>query len=160
MPDLAVLRHAKAEADAPGGDRQRALTDRGRATAAALAEHARRTSLRVDVVLCSPAHRAQETLEPLLEALGQPDVRVEEDLYAGGVGEALALIRALSPAVSAALVVGHNPTLQDLVETVCADAGSVTESFPAGALATVQWDGPWSSLRPGSAHFVALYTGA
>src|SRR5438093_5143138 len=118
MPDLAVLRHAKAEADAPGGDRQRALTDRGRATAAALAEHARRTSLRVDVVLCSPAHRAQETLEPLLEALGQPDVRVEEDLYAGGVGEALALIRALPPDVLAACVVGPPPNLRCQREAV------------------------------------------
>jgi len=160
MPDLHVLRHAKAEADARGGDRERALTDRGRATAAALAEHARRTSLRVDVVLCSPARRAKETMEPLLEALGHPDVRMDEDLYAGGVAEALELIRALPPAVTAALVVGHNPTLQDLVETVSADAGSVTESFPAGALASVRWDGPWSSLLSGSARLVNVYTGS
>src|SRR5439155_8417619 len=114
MPDLHVLRHAKAEADARGGDRERALTDRGRATAAALAEHARRTSLRVDVVLCSRARRAKETMEPLLEALARPDVRMDEHLYAGGVGEALELIRSLPPAATAPHVVGPNSTLQDL----------------------------------------------
>jgi phosphohistidine phosphatase len=115
MTTLYLLRHAKSSWDEPGlADRERPLAPRGRRAAERMAEHLRTKGIHPDVVLCSAAVRARETLEIVLPALAEPQVLVEDDLYAAHADDLLDRLRTLPKGTGAAMVVGHNPTLQDL----------------------------------------------
>ncbi len=118
-----VVRHAKAE---PTGrrDRDRPLTDRGRgdasaagaAVAAALGEPA--TAGRV-VALVSSATRAYDTWRQLADRLPVAvDEQVSDALYDAAVDDVLGLVGGLDDGVSAAVVVGHNPTMHATVHTL------------------------------------------
>ena len=115
MPTLYLLRHAKSSWDDPVADRDRPLAPRGERAAKHLAEHIRQRRLRPAIVLCSPAARAQATLELIRAALGRKaDVRIDERLYGAGAGELLAIITATPSSAESLLLVGHNPAMHDL----------------------------------------------
>jgi phosphohistidine phosphatase len=109
--ELVLWRHADAEMQNPKGDAERALTSRGREQAERQADWLR---ARVDPrwrVLVSPAVRALQTVAPL----GVPfevEPRVGLSATARSVLEAAGWPDAEAPV----LVVGHNPTLAEVVE--------------------------------------------
>jgi phosphohistidine phosphatase len=72
-----------------------------------------------DVVLCSPAKRAADTLALAMEA-GNWRCRVETapGLYGDGVDGALAEIRAHGGGVDVLMVVGHEPTSSELAAVI------------------------------------------
>jgi len=104
------------------------------------------------LVLCSTALRARDTLEPLRDRLpGTTDVRLEGELYGAPAAALLARLRRVGETVGTALVVGHNPGLEDLARLLAGDGdpallGRLRAKFPTGALATVSWSGPWADL--------------
>ncbi|HEX5950150.1 MAG TPA: histidine phosphatase family protein [Actinomycetota bacterium] len=160
MTTLYLLRHAKSSWDQPGlADRERPLAPRGRRAARRMAEHLSAEGARPDVVLCSTAVRARETLEIVLPALGEAEVLVEEALYATDADDLLDRIRSLPDGTSAAMVVGHNPTLQDLALDLASggrDLRRLREKLPTGALVTLAFEGPCRELGPGRAMLRAL----
>src|SRR5437660_316049 len=154
---VSLLRHAKSSWAADGQpDRDRPLAPRGRKAARRLAVHLREQEVRPDLVLCSPAARTRETLELIRVELGDDvDVQVEEELYGAGARELLDRLRRLPDAVEWAMVVGHNPGLQQLVVLLARD-GALRERarshYPTGALATLRLpQGGWTELAPGRA---------
>lgn len=153
VPELLLLRHAKSSWDDPGlADAERPLAPRGRKAARRLARSMDRERLRPELVLCSPARRARETLEAILPALGSPDVAFEEALYRADAGELLARLRRVPSAVGSAMLVGHNPALQELVLLLAAEGPErrrVEQKLPTGALAVLAVPA-WAGLRPGS----------
>src|SRR5690348_15438101 len=115
MKRLYLLRHAKSSwKDASVPDRERPLAARGRRAATAMAGHIDAAGVEVQLVLCSPARRALETLDRLRPALGGADVRVEPELYGADAAGLLARVRRVPDAVDAFLLIGHNPALHDL----------------------------------------------
>jgi phosphohistidine phosphatase SixA len=80
---LYLLRHAKSDWDHPKlDDHDRPLAPRGKKAMKAMARYLRREGIHPDVVLCSSAKRARQTLERVLPALGDGvDLEVEDDLY-------------------------------------------------------------------------------
>jgi phosphohistidine phosphatase len=109
-----------------------------------------------EVVLCSTAVRTRETLDALLPALGDPEVRHEDGLYLASAHTLLTRLRSLD--VESALVVGHNPGLQGLVVALArpgALRARVEAKLPTGALAALEHDG-WAELAPGRAVLVDL----
>ena len=109
MRTLMLLRHGKTEDSRPGHrDDARRLTPAGEQQAAELGDHLRREQVQPDVVLCSSATRARQTVEAL--GLAAP-VEVTDRLYKAGGDEILALIRDLDHDVEQVLVVGHSPAL-------------------------------------------------
>jgi len=160
MPRLHLLRHAKSSWDDPGlSDRDRPLAPRGRLAAERMAEHLRTEGVRLDLVLCSPAVRARQTLAVVAGALGDPPTSVEEDLYGAEPEDVLARLREVPDPTGDVMVIGHNPTLQDLALDLAAggdDLPRLREKLPTGALATLAFDGPWRGLGPGGARLVAL----
>src|SRR5215831_14982212 len=89
---LYLLRHAKSSWDDPAlADHDRPLAPRGRRNGAALAEHVTREGIAPDLVLCSTALRARETLALLLPALGgEAEIQLEDELYGATADELLA----------------------------------------------------------------------
>jgi len=156
-----VLRHAKAETGAPGGqDHDRALAGRGRRQGEAL--RALVPSLVTagrpapSLVLCSTARRARQTAAPVIEALG-PSVTVEEErgLYGADPDDVVERLRIVPDDVAAVMVVGHNPTLHELCFDLLADddragAARLEEGFPTAALAVVALDvASWARVAGG-----------
>jgi len=91
---LFLLRHAKSAWDDPAlRDRDRPLAPKGRKAAKRVARWAKKHGVRPQLVVCSSAVRAQQTLQRLLPGLGEPEVWVEVTLYAAGVETLLARIR-------------------------------------------------------------------
>ena len=160
MTTLYLLRHAKSSWDEPGlADRERPLAPRGRRAVGRVAEHLRAEGVRPEVVLCSTAVRARQTLEIVLPALGEPEVLVEDGLYGDDAEEVLDRLRSLPDAIARAMVVGHNPTLQDLALDLAAsgrDLERLREKLPTGALVTLAFEGPWRGLGAGRATLESL----
>ncbi len=157
MKRLHLLRHAKSSWDDPDlPDHERPLAPRGEKAARRIAEHVRREGIRPELVLCSTALRARQTLAALLPVLaGDVEIRVEATLYGAGVTQVLARVREVDEGVGAVLVVGHNPTLHELA-LVLTERGDALERFPTGALATVAFAVPWAQLASGGAKLEGL----
>jgi len=159
MRRLYLLRHVKSSWDEPGvADRDRPLAPRGRKAGKRIAAYLREEGAAPAVVLCSSALRTRQTLEAILPALaGDPELLVEDGLYAASADTLLARVHAVPAAAGSVLLIGHNPGIGDLALELAgggdADAlGRLREGFPTGALATysVAADA-WDELAPGGA---------
>jgi len=164
MKRLAVLRHAKSSwADAGMADFDRPLNDRGRAAARSVGRALARRKLHFDMVLASPAERVRQTLAGLEEEYRfESAVRFEPRIYDASANTLIELVRALPDACGSALLVGHNPGLQELLLDLSErdERGlreRVREQYPTAALAVVELpERPWAELRPGAGEIVEL----
>lgn len=131
-----LVRHGRAEARHPGGDRARRLLPEGRAAFAAHAGAlARAGDLAPARIATSPYARAAETAALLAEATGAP---VEEDAALGsGESDGRGLLRHGRFLGDRAALVGHNP---ELAEAVALAAGRQVE-VPPGSVAAIDEDG-------------------
>jgi phosphohistidine phosphatase len=158
---LYVLRHAKSSWDDPGvADHARPLAGRGRRAAKAVARHLRDRGVQPDLVLCSPARRARETLKRIEPALGQVAVEFDGGIYGASAGELIERLRALPDDVGSVLLIGHNPGLQDLIVAVAHPSRAAREveaTYPTAALATLEFSGEsWRALGADTAELVEL----
>jgi phosphohistidine phosphatase len=130
---LWLLRHGKAASDAPwgGSDRERPLTARGRRDATALGERIIKAGPvlgldgveRPEVVICSAAVRTRQTAELVVKAMGdRVSVDSYRSLYGAGADDVLQYVREIDDGVMSALVVGHNPTIFQVVWELLGDS--------------------------------------
>jgi phosphohistidine phosphatase len=160
---LHLLRHTKSAWDDPWlDDHDRPLAPRGIRAAAALERFLAGADVHPTLVVCSPAVRTRATLDAILPVLGRPDVELEPALYHASTELLLRLIRTLPGGVTEAMIVGHNPGLQEIALAL-AQPGPVRErieaKFPTGALSTLDVPGHrWDEVDPGTctAHRLVL----
>ena len=157
MRTLLLLRHAKSSWDDPGlADEARPLAERGRRAADRLGAHLRERGLVPDRVLCSPAERTRQTAA---RALDQP-VELRPELYPGEPAALLAALSGLGDEVSCAMLIGHNPGLEELAVALCATGRPralrrLRKGFKTGALAEIELDVPgWRQVAPGGGRLV------
>ena len=105
----------------------------------------------IDVVVCSSATRAQQTVQALRTTA---PVVVSDRLYNAGGDEILAIVRELDDDVAHVLVVAHAPGLpsvaHELADPDTSDPealATIERRFPAGALATMAVTEEWSDLE-------------
>jgi phosphohistidine phosphatase len=111
---LAIVRHAKAERDAPSGqDLDRALSARGLRQATYLAERFADNSTRPDAIVASRARRTRQTAAPIAAACGVDFDFDDRLLVDQPVSAALELISARAGSAFLVLV-GHNHQVTDL----------------------------------------------
>jgi phosphohistidine phosphatase len=155
-----LLRHAKSSWKSGMPDHERPLARRGQRAAKAICRHVREQGVEPELVLCSTARRARETLEWIEPALGSPAVRIERPLY-GARGDALLdRVRAVPDEVGSVMLIGHNPGLQqlalDLVQPA-AGAQGLEAKYPTAALVTLAFVAPsWCLIEPGAAELVGF----
>jgi phosphohistidine phosphatase len=158
MGRLYLLRHAKSSWDEPGvADRERPLAPRGRKASKRIAAHLRDEGIAPDLILCSPAKRTRQTLKRI--ELDAADVRFADELYAASAGELLSVLNGIGDDVGSAMLIGHNPGIQDLALQLAgsgAEVGTMRAKFPTAALATLAFDGRWRELAPGGAELIAF----
>jgi phosphohistidine phosphatase len=153
---LFLLRHAKSAWDDPTlRDRDRPLAPRGRKAAKRVARWAKRHDVRPQLVVCSSAVRARQTLERVRPGLGDPAVWIEVTLYAAAADTLLTRVRALPEDVDAAMLIGHNPGLMDLALLLAAPGPNrkrARSNIPTGALVALEIDAAlWAGVQPGEA---------
>ena len=147
---LWLLRHAKSSWDDDTlADIDRPLAPRGVRAASAMATYIATASIRPGLVLCSPAVRARETLEHVLPSLGDPEVRIEPELYTFDPQSLLLRLRSIPAATTSVMVVGHDPAIHDVAVTLAGTGerlADLTAKYPTGALAELELDGDsWGS---------------
>jgi phosphohistidine phosphatase len=163
MRRLWLLRHAKSSWDDDGlTDEARPLSERGRHAAARMAEHLAGSDVRPQLVLCSLALRARSTLAAVLPSIGD-DLRIEIGPvhYTFDSGDLLGQIRAIDERVSSAMIVGHNPALQE-VALILAGTGAhhhqVRTKLPTCALVTIDLPSTWMEAGGGTGEVTGLVT--
>jgi phosphohistidine phosphatase len=140
---LYLLRHAKAQKAVPGeDDLNRPLIKRGREAAAEVEAWFKAREVRPDIVLCSPSARTRETLEIVQPALGNPRIVYDAALYGASPQALKAMIGRLQHEVLSALIVGHNPGIEELALGLAGHGASkmvsrMREKFPTCALAVL-----------------------
>ncbi len=125
-----------------------------------MARWAKKHAVNPQLVVCSSAVRAQQTLQRVLPSLGEPEVWFEVTLYAASAETLLARIRTLPDEVDEVMLVGHNPGLMDVLLLLAAP-GKLREradvNVPAGALAQLEADvARWADVAPGEARLTAF----
>jgi len=151
---LYLLRHLKSSWDDDTlADHDRPLAPRGRKAGKRMARYLKTAGVAPELVLCSSAVRTRQTLEAVRAALGDAQLRFEEELYAASDEELLGVLRAVTPDVDSVLVIAHNPGLEDLAAAL---SGVRQEKFPTGAFATLVYEGGWAELGAGSCELTGL----
>jgi phosphohistidine phosphatase len=159
MVTLSLFRHAKSAWDNPGlGDFDRPLAPRGEKKAPRMGRYIANEGLEPDIVLCSPAVRARQTLElAAAEWKTSPEIRYEDALYHAGPADMLGLVKALPPSCAHSMLIGHNPGFHSFAVTLCGDGDqeamdSLHTKYPTAALAVIEFDGEWTDVRQASGH--------
>jgi phosphohistidine phosphatase len=164
MKSILLWRHAKSSWGNPGlADHERPLNGRGQLAAEIMAAHIAQLPDRPDLILCSTALRARQTLTPLLDRLAPaPPTSIETGLYLASEQALLERLLALPRETGRVLMIGHNDGMwllaSELVRKGSAPAlAAVRDKFPTGALAV--FEAPiesWAELAPGRTSLVSF----
>lgn len=123
MDRLILMRHAKAERRAAGGeDFDRPLTAEGRADAALVGRALARDGLAPSVAVVSAAARTQETWEAVREAFPNARMQVKRELYNAGPMQILDALEGQTAAT--VMVIGHNPGIHELAMGLLTEGGA------------------------------------
>jgi phosphohistidine phosphatase len=167
-----LLRHAKSDwPDVP--DRDRPLAKRGRRDAPVVGRWLRRHGYLPDAVICSVARRTRQTWDLVAPELGgSPSVTFEPRAYEASALTLLYLVRELPGTCRAALLIGHNPAIEELASDLAeappaggappSAAGGAPPSaglrFPTAAVAVLEFTGDWADLAPAHARLLDFAT--
>jgi phosphohistidine phosphatase len=105
-----------------------------------IATHLHERQLRPDLVLCSSARRARQTLDGLRSVLDDVDVEIEDELYGASADALVERLQMVDASVASVMVIGHNPGLEDLAVDLASDGDPTAierlhTKFPTAALA-------------------------
>jgi len=122
MKELLILRHGKSQWPQGVPDRDRPIAERGERETKKVGRLIKDRDWLPEKVLSSPARRARETAEICIAAAGLTDnlLTIEETLYSGSVSDILDMLKNFNH-LSRVMIVGHNPTFDILLESLCPD---------------------------------------
>jgi phosphohistidine phosphatase len=159
MMRIMILRHGDAEeVEAAGGkDYQRHLTAKGEESVRRAAEGLKRLDLKPETIWTSPLPRALETAQITAEVLGLEDAvgTVKELEPDADPGVLAGLMQEDLADGASAMLVGHNPDLEQLVQYLISETDQANISLKKGGLAAVEADRP---IHQGCGSLVGLWT--
>lgn len=164
MKTLILMRHAKSAWDDPQQkDIDRPLSPRGRKAAPRMGEWLAAENYRPDVVLCSTATRARETLELARPSL-PANARIDHlrTLYMASPREMLNEIAKVPASAGTVMLVGHNPGMGSLAGLLAGGGNAkalanLHAKFPTAAVAVLGFEvEKWSDLAAGSGTLLAF----
>ncbi len=148
MKTLLLLRHAKSSwKNTSVKDFDRPLNQRGLKAAPAIGRLMRKRKLQPELVLSSPAERARQTTQLVLEAAGlKTEVRYDERIYEASAARLFEIVSQIDEEAGMVMMVGHNPGFEELLEALSGEARSLSTA----ALACIELDiERWSKVRAG-----------
>lgn len=165
---LVVMRHAKSAYPPSVGDHDRPLSARGVEDAREAGRWLRANLGAPDHVVISTARRARGTwtvaAAPLgyigaagYDAASPGALTIDPRIYDADRSALLEVLRDLPARARSAVLVGHCPGVEDLVQALAgswdpdARAG-LDRKFATSGIAVLSFPGPWPELAPGVAH--------
>jgi phosphohistidine phosphatase len=145
MKTLLVLRHAKSSWKFPDvSDHDRPLNQRGRRDAPRMGRLLKEKELIPDLVISSTAIRAKDTASAVAKHSGYKGKKVKfESLYAAEPAAYLTVLRDLTDNYRQVLIVGHNPGVEELIETLTGEIHII----PTCTLAQIEFNiEKWSAI--------------
>ncbi len=168
MKRLLLLRHAKSDRPAGLEDYDRPLNARGRRAAPRMGEEMLARGLVPDAVLVSPARRTCETWQLVAPKLGLKgdDAQFIDKLYLASAKQIFDLLRQLAPETGSALLIGHNPGIEDIAARLASERQStegeasleqLKRKYPTCALTVIDFQiDDWTKLSLGSGAVAAF----
>jgi phosphohistidine phosphatase len=164
MRTLLLMRHAKSSWGQPElADLDRPLGARGREAAPLVARYLADHRLIPELVLGSPAQRVRETWQLMVPVLGgEIACKTSRSLYEGGPARLLETLRRVDGAVRMLMLIGHNPALGALAQSLAGDGSKkaierLRAKFPTAAVAVLAFEGEgWADLAPGGGRLQEL----
>ncbi|MFN8169931.1 MAG: histidine phosphatase family protein [Candidatus Nanopelagicales bacterium] len=172
MRRLVVLRHAKSAYPPGVVDHDRPLAPRGVADAQAAGRWLREHLGLPDHVVVSTARRARGTWTLAAGQLGYigaagydadspGPLTIDPRVYEAAPSTLLEVVRELPDRVGTAVLVGHNPGCESLVDLLAGErdaeaARLLAVKYPTSGIAVLEHDGPWPALERGGARLTAF----
>ena len=159
MIELLVMRHAKSDWSTGHGDFDRPLNDRGIRAADQMAQWLDDEGLCPDRVLSSAAARTRATAMAVVYAceVDPAHVAFQDDLY---LADDFTWRQAIArQSATRLLICGHNPGLDDLVDSLCADPPPLSSSgklMTTAAIAHFSFLGPWYKISASTGKLIQL----
>lgn len=148
MRQLILLRHAKSDYPLGVPDVERPLAPRGEHDAVAAAQWLAAGFPSIDQAVVSPARRAEQTWVAVRASVGDPHVRVDGRVYEDWGSRLRDVVAGLDPGSRTALIVGHNPGIEELAVALAGSSPSpaltrMRTKFPTAGIAVIAFAGDW-----------------
>jgi phosphohistidine phosphatase len=152
--ELMLLRHGKSDWTEQLDDFDRPLKDRGKRGAQRMGVWLIQQELLPDHVVSSPAERAIVTAQKAVKAMGLDAGSIVQDrrVYAARVEDLLQVLAEVPAEAKRVLMVGHNPSLEELMEYLegrhipLPNDGKL---LPTATLAIIELPDDWHALKEG-----------
>ncbi len=148
-------------------DFDRPLDAAGKADAEAIGAAMRTCGYAPELILCSSARRARETLDGLYKhsTIDHRRVSFMDSLYSEDAYGYLTIIHEYGRNTPSMMVIGHNPMMEDLAMAISGDGedqarGSMIGGFPTSGLAVIQFNDGIGEAAPGKGYLEAFITPA
>lgn len=156
MKTILFARHAKSNWNEPGiSDFDRPLNEKGEIDAPLMAKYLQQCGYIIHEIVSSDAARALATAEEYKKHL-TPDVPILKNhaIYLATQLDIIDIIKSLPSKKSTVMLVGHNPTMTEVVNYYTEDGIS---DMPACSVAIVQFDvSNWGDIKIGSGDLLAF----
>jgi len=128
MKTLLLLRHAKSSWDDPSlRDFDRPLNERGLRDAPKMGKALSKRGPIPDLIIGSPAARARATAQAVAAAAAPGvEVQFDDSIYGASPAEMIRLVRRLPGSSSCTMLVGHNPTFEELLSRLTGSAKTMS----------------------------------
>ena len=147
MKKLFIARHAKSSWDDFSiSDFDRPILNQGKKKTIKVIDVLKKDNILPDLIISSTARRAKETALLLAQGLGYPVDKIDfkESFYHAYDDEILTELYGLDDSIDSVIVVGHNPTLTDLVNQF---ASKYIDNLSTSAVACITFKtDDWSKL--------------
>jgi phosphohistidine phosphatase len=166
MHRLFLMRHAKAALPHNIDDHERPLAPRGREAASLIAKHILNEGYEPDLVLVSSAKRTQETFSLVRSAMPNCKFVIKRELYGASLEDLLEIICGVETPVKSLMIIGHNPGLAELTESLVDEAKSnpaamkhLSVDFPTASFALFEFKlNHWSDVGLGQGNLRQFIT--
>lgn len=155
---LLIMRHAKSDwSEGSRSDFDRPLTTRGKKSAKLMGKWLKANQYLIDRIICSPALRAKQTCQLVLEELDKTSknsVFWEAAIYDASLNNLISLINQYSEEIHTLLIIGHNPGLDQLLCYLAKDQPPVNEAgklLTTAAIAVLDYGDAKITAKPHSA---------
>lgn len=140
MKSVCIIRHAKSsweDQDLP--DVIRPLNKRGKKTSGLVGRYLAQLHEKPDLIISSPATRAYHTAVNIAQILGyrMKNIVIDPIIYFEGEQGIINMLRRLDDKYDHIFIIGHEPTLSDVIETL---SGETVSKFPTTAVFKINLD--------------------
>jgi phosphohistidine phosphatase len=157
MKRLILIRHADAlPAQGVISDRDRCLSGQGWKELDVVRSKLHGHLQNIDLVLCSNAKRARQTLEGIKQLLSSScEIFFEDNLYHASAATMLERIHEINGNCRGVMIIGHNPGMQELVQLFAGvkEWKNLGGQFATASIAIFTSDTSWKHIAPKTAAF-------